>query len=268
VSKATKRERQRQNREFARAREIAVAKRRQRTKALRNALIIGVVVFGAVLLINTFTGGSTKKKKAATPTSAPAVTTTPVNAAGCENVSKPAPKTATFKAAPPMTIVASKTYTAVMDTSCGKITLTLDAKGAPVATNNFVFLARQHFYDNEWFHRVVSNFVIQDGDPKGDGTGGPGYSVQGEAPKDGYQIGSLAAAKSGSEPAGTMGSQYFIVTGSNGATLPNDYARFGKVTGGMDVANKIGSFAPANDTSGAGTPTKVVTIKSVTITES
>jgi cyclophilin family peptidyl-prolyl cis-trans isomerase len=275
VSKATKRERQRQNREVARAREIAVAKRRQRTKALRNALIAGVLVFGVVLLINTFTGGgSTKKKKASTATSAPAVTsapaatTTPVNAAGCENVSKPAPKTATFKAAPPMTIDASKTYTAVMDTSCGKITLTLDAKGAPVATNNFVFLARQHFYDNEWFHRVVSNFVIQDGDPKGDGTGGPGYSVQGEAPKDGYQIGSLAAAKSGSEPAGTMSSQYFIVTGSNGATLPNDYARFGKVTGGMDVANKIGSFAPANDTSGAGTPTKVVTIKSVTITES
>jgi peptidyl-prolyl cis-trans isomerase B (cyclophilin B) len=272
VSNATKRERQRQNRELARAREIALAKRRQRTKALRNAVIAAVVVFGLVLLIQSLTGGGGKSKKktaATTPTTAaPAATTTPVNAAGCENVSKPAPKTATFPAAPAMSINPSKTYTAVMDTSCGKITVTLDAKNAPVATNNFVFLARQHFYDSEYFHRIVSAFVIQDGDPKGDGSGGPGYSVKGEVPKDGYQVGSLAAAKGGNEPAGTMGSQYFIVTGANGATLPNDYARFGKVTAGLDVATKIGSFAPANDASGAGSPTKVVTIKTITITES
>lgn len=256
MSKAAKRERQRQNRDLARARETALAKRRQRIKAARNAIIAAVLVFGVVLLINTFTGSKSTKKKAAPSTT------------GCENVTKPAPKTASFKAPPPMTIDTAKTYTAVMNTSCGKITLALDAKNAPVATNNFVFLARQHFYDGEYFHRVVTNFVIQDGDPKGDGSGGPGYSVQGEAPKDGYQVGSLAAAKSGSEPAGTMGSQYFIVTGSQGATLPNDYARFGKVTGGIDVANKIGSLGPANDTSGTGTPTKIVTVKTVTITES
>ncbi len=271
MSKATKRERQRQNRELARARELALAKRRQRTKAARNAIIAAVLIVGVVLLINTFTGGgSTKKKTAATTatTAAPAATTAPVSAAGCENVNKPAPKTTTFTTAPPMTINAAKTYTAVLETSCGKITITLDAKNAPVATNNFVFLARQHFYDGEWFHRIVADFVVQDGDPKGDGTGGPGYSVQGEVPKDSYPLGSLAAAKSGNEPAGTMGSQYFIVTGQNGTTLPNDYARFGKVTAGMDVATKIASFAPANDTSGTGQPTKVVTIKSVTITES
>jgi cyclophilin family peptidyl-prolyl cis-trans isomerase len=257
VSKATKRERQRQNRELARAREQALVKRRQRTKTARNVIIAAVVVVGIAFLINALQGGGKSKKKAATST----------KGVTCQNVNKPAPKSTSFKAAPPMTIDQKKTYTAVMDTSCGKITIALDAKNAPVATNNFVFLARQHFYDDEWFHRIVANFVIQDGDPKGDGSGGPGYSVKGEVPKDGYPVGALAAAKGTNEAAGTMGSQYFIVTSSQGG-LTNDYARFGQVTSGMDVVNKIGSFAPQNDTSGTGTPTKTVTIKSITINES
>ena len=76
--------------------------------------------------------------------------------------------------------------------------------------------------------------MIQGGDPKGDGTGGPGYSVKGEVPKDNYPVGSLAAAKCGDAPAGDFSSQFFIVTGKQGATLPNDYARFGSVTEGLD----------------------------------
>lgn len=223
-------------------------------------IIAAVVVVGIALAFSAL-GGKKSNKKSTTKKAAAGTVT-------CQNVSKPAPKSTTFPSAPPMTIDPNKTYTAVLDTSCGKITIALDAKNAPKAVNNFVFLARQHFYDDEWFHRIVKDFVIQDGDPKGDGSGGPGYSVQGEPPKDGYPVGSIAAAKTGNDPAGTMGSQYFIVTGSQGTTLPNDYARFGKVTSGMDVVNKIGSFAPQNDTSGTGTPTKTVTIKTVTITES
>ncbi len=94
--------------------------------------------------------------------------------------------------------------------------------------------------------------MIQGGDPKGDGSGGPGYTVAGEVPTDHYPVGALAAAKTGSAPAGDFGSQFFIVTGPNGATLPNDYARFGEVTKGMAVAKKIASFAPDN---GDGAPT-------------
>jgi cyclophilin family peptidyl-prolyl cis-trans isomerase len=241
VSKAAKRERQRQNRDLARARETALAKRRQRTKAARNAIIAAVLVFGVVLLINTFTGSKSKKKATTATTSA---------------VQR------TFSAPPATTIDPAKTYTATMATSEGTITLALDAKNAPVATNNFVFLSNKHFYDGLTFHRVVKDFVIQGGDPKGDGSGGPGYTVKGEPPTDHYPVGALAAAKTGSDPAGTFGSQFFIVTGSQGATLPNDYARFGKVTGGLDVAKKIESFATSDP---QGKPSKTVKITSVTI---
>lgn len=170
-----------------------------------------------------------------------------------------------FSKPPAMTIDPNKSYTAVMKTGEGTITLALDAKTAPIATNNFVFLARHNFYDGLTFHRAAKDFVIQGGDPKGDGSGGPGYSVTGEVPTDHYPVGALAAAKTGNDPAGTMGSQFFIVTGSQGATLPNDYARFGSVIAGLDVAQKIGGFAPA---SGDGVPTKKVKIDKVTIKES
>ena len=242
MSKAAKRERQRQNRDLARARETALAKRRQRIKAARNAIIAAVLVFGVVLLINTFTGSKSSKKKATT------ATTSAVQRS--------------FSAPPATTIDPAKTYTATMATSEGTITLALDAKNAPVATNNFVFLSNKHFYDGLTFHRVVKDFVIQGGDPKGDGSGGPGYTVKGEPPTDHYPVGALAAAKTGSDPAGTFGSQFFIVTGSQGATLPNDYARFGKVTGGLDVAKKIESFATSDP---QGKPSKTVKITSVTI---
>ncbi len=106
---------------------------------------------------------------------------------------------------------------------------------------------------------------------QGDGSGGPGYTVVGELPTDSYPVGSLAAAKSGQAPKGDFGSQFFIVTGKNGAQLPNDYARFGKVTKGMIVAKKIESLAPkpANGSKfGDGPPTQRVLINTVNITES
>ena len=184
---------------------------------------------------------------------------------GCTKVtsSKP-PKKDTQQKAPEQTIDATKTYTAAIDTSCGVITVGLDAKTAPIATNNFVSLSRSGFYDGLPFHRVVKDFVIQGGDPKGDGSGGPGYSVVGEVPTDNYPVGSIAAAKSSAAPAGDFSSQFFIVTGSQGATLPNDYARFGTVTKGLAVAKKIESFASTTTEE----PSQTVLIDKITITES
>ncbi|HLF41181.1 MAG TPA: peptidylprolyl isomerase, partial [Acidimicrobiia bacterium] len=174
-----------------------------------------------------------------------------------------APKPKTYEKAPDMTIDKSKTYTAKIETSCGTIVAELEAATAPVATNNFVFLSREGFYDGLKWHRVVPDFVIQGGDPEGTGGGGPGYDVAGEPPRDGYKIGSFAAAKTGADPAGTMGSQFFIVTGANGAQLPNDYARFGQVTDGIEVAQKLESFAE-----GDGPPSRNLYIFKITIEES
>jgi cyclophilin family peptidyl-prolyl cis-trans isomerase len=160
----------------------------------------------------------------------------------------------------------NKTYDATIQTNMGTIKIRLDSVHAPVASGRFIELARAGFYNNLTFHRAATNFVIQGGDPKGDGSGGSGRPpVVGETPADSYPVGSLAAAKTGADPPGTFDCQFFIVTGAGGASLPNDYARFGSVTSGMDVAKKIEGLAPAT---GDGPPTKKVTMTKVTITES
>jgi peptidyl-prolyl cis-trans isomerase B (cyclophilin B) len=112
----------------------------------------------------------------------------------------------------------------VMETSCGDITIELDQKlGGPIA-NSVAFLAQKHFFDGLTFHRVVPNFVLQGGDPQGDGTGGPGYSVA-KAPPAGYRykLGDVAMAKTSTEPRGTAGSQFFVISGADGESLPPDY---------------------------------------------
>jgi cyclophilin family peptidyl-prolyl cis-trans isomerase len=164
-----------------------------------------------------------------------------------------------------MCIDPNKTYTAALQTSQGPITLALDPKAAPNTVNNFVVLARYHFYDGLIFHRVVPDFVIQGGDPQGTGSGGPGYMFPDELPKaGGYKTGSLAMANSGPN---TNGSQFFIVVSDNGAKqLQPLYSLFGQVSGGMDTVNKIAALGVANSTNGA--PKEKVTIDSVTITES
>jgi cyclophilin family peptidyl-prolyl cis-trans isomerase len=159
----------------------------------------------------------------------------------------------------------NKTYDATIETNMGTIKIRLDSAHAPVASGRFIELARAGFYNGLTFHRAVPNFVIQGGDPKGDGSGGSGRPpVVGETPADNYPIGSLAAAKTGADPPGTFDCQFFIVTGDQGVSLPTEYARFGSVTSGMDVAKKIEGLAPAGD----GPPTKKVTMTKVTITES
>jgi cyclophilin family peptidyl-prolyl cis-trans isomerase len=252
VSKADKRERQRQNRELAKIERERLMKRDRRMRSARGLLFVLVPVI-AVFVIFSLVRSDNSSSSSTTQN-------------GCVKVtSKKLPTKDTAQKAPAMTIDPAKTYTAKIATSCGPMTVALDAKTAPISTNNFVSLARSGFYDGLPFHRAAKDFVIQGGDPKGDGSGGPGYSVTGEVPTDHYPVGSLAAAKTGGAPAGDFGSQFFIVTGQQGATLPNDYTRFGSVTKGLDVAKKIASFAPST---GDGAPTQRVLIDSITITES
>ena len=166
-----------------------------------------------------------------------------------------------FSAAPPMIIDPAKTYGATMVTSKGTLEIVLDALGAPVTVNSFVFLARWHYFDGIIFHRVIPGFVLQGGDPTGTGTGGPGYKFNDELPKPGrYELGSLAMANAGPN---TNGSQFFVISGPDGMRLPPLYALFGKVVKGLDVVQTINDYG-----SPSGTPRERIVIESVTISES
>ena len=144
--------------------------------------------------------------------------------------------------------------------SKGEFTVDLDASKAPKTVNNFVFLARYHFFDGITCHRIIPGFVVQCGDPTGTGSGGPGYSFDDELPAAGaYQLGSLAMANSGPN---TNGSQFFIITGDNGVALPPQYSLFGQVMNGFDTAVKA---MEAEGTPGAGTPKSPVVIQKVVV---
>jgi len=171
------------------------------------------------------------------------------------------PKTQRFAAAPPLIIDPAKRYSAEMVTAKGTIIIALDPIAAPKTVNNFVFLSRYHYYDGIVFHRVIPGFVLQGGDPEGTGRGGPGYKFEDELPARGrYEIGSLAMANAGPN---TNGSQFFIISGPDGASLPPSYSLFGKVVQGLDVVADIEAVG-----SRSGTPSEKVVIESVTITES
>jgi cyclophilin family peptidyl-prolyl cis-trans isomerase len=166
-----------------------------------------------------------------------------------------------FSGRPPMCIDATKRYSAEMVTSKGTLHIELDALGAPKTVNNFVFLARYHYYDGVTFHRVIPGFVLQGGDPEGTGRGGPGYKFEDELPKPGrYELGSLAMANAGPN---TNGSQFFVISGPHGMQLPPNYSLFGRVVAGLDVVAIIDALG----TPGAGRPQERITIESVTITE-
>jgi cyclophilin family peptidyl-prolyl cis-trans isomerase len=147
-----------------------------------------------------------------------------------------------------------------MVTSHGTLVIALDPLAAPKTVNSFVFLARYHYYDGVIFHRIIPGFVLQGGDPTGTGTGGPGYKFADELPAPGrYQVGSLAMANAGPN---TNGSQFFIISGSDGVRLPPQYALFGAVVSGGEVVTAVDALGTRS-----GTPKETVTIESVTITE-
>jgi peptidyl-prolyl cis-trans isomerase B (cyclophilin B) len=203
-------------------------------------------------------GGGGGGKASGTPTPEPK---SPAEAAGCEKVDAPKPKGDVKLAKPKQQLKASGTYVATVVTSCGEFKITLDAKRAPRTGGSFKYLADKGFFDGLTFHRIVAGFVIQGGDPKGDGTGGPGYTVV-EKPPGGLQYtkGVVAMAKGGNEPPGASGSQWFVVTAED-AQLPPDYALLGKVTEGQDVVDKIGVLPVTADEQ----PADPVVIRSIKI---
>jgi peptidylprolyl isomerase len=172
------------------------------------------------------------------------------------------PKTQRFSAPPEMCIDPSKTYSAEMVTSMGTVVIALDPINAPKTVNNFVFLARYHYFEGVVFHRIIQGFMCQGGDPEGSGRGGPGYKFADELPKAGrYEIGSVAMANAGPN---TNGSQFFLISGPSGVRLPPSYSLFGKIVKGLDVLDKMEKVQ-----TGAGDrPVTPVTIDKVTITES
>lgn len=282
---ADKRQRKKENARAAREAREAELKKRRRNRTIRNAAIaVGIFVI-AVVLINVV-GHKAKKKVVASPTTSTTAAPTPTTKATATGVTVPAKDLAAVtcnttkppastknqkQTAPALTIDPAKTYTALISTSCGDITVALDAKNAPKGVNNFVFLAREGFYDGLTWHRVVKNFVIQGGDPLGNGGGSAGYeNVSAELPKDGYPLGTLAYAKTSAAPAGAAGSQFFVVTSDHPASLEQkqsgsyQYGVFGHVTNGIAVAKKMEGFAPS---SGDGAPTRSLYIFKVTITE-
>ncbi|HVE46699.1 MAG TPA: peptidylprolyl isomerase [Acidimicrobiales bacterium] len=263
-----KRQRKKQGRQ---ARQDEIRAQRERAARRKKAMFgVGIVVFIALMAALFSQGDSSKAKKVATgdttsTTAAGDTTTTAedknVAAGPCPAADGSAEKKISFEAPPPVCIDPTKTYTAKVETDAGTFTIALDAKKAPKTVNNFVVLARHHFYDGVPFHRVIPGFVVQGGDAeKGDGSGGPGYKFADELPKAGeYEIGSLAMANSGPN---TNGSQFFVITGPQGVGLPPQYSLFGKVSEGLDVVKKIEA-----DGSEQGAPKVVHKMTKITITE-
>jgi peptidyl-prolyl cis-trans isomerase B (cyclophilin B) len=187
--------------------------------------------------------------------------TTEAAANDCRRVPDPAPKRVRLEA-PPQTVRKGEELTAVVETSCGRFEIDLDTARAPKTVNSFAYLARQDFYDGLAFHRIAPGFVIQGGDPLGDGTGGPGYSVDEPPPPNlAYLKGVVAMAKSSAEPPGRSGSQFFVVTGVD-AGLPPQYALLGRVPKdqGLDVVERIGRLGTPTER-----PRQTVIIDTVTI---
>lgn len=252
MSKASKRERQRLNREVRRQYEESLARRRRTFKTARGFafLAVPVIAVGAVLSLS---GGDDAKSAAVT--------------AGCREIKKiPVPKGDTFEAAPPLTIDTTKIYRAVVETSCGSFTLELAATQAPQTVNSFVFLAQQGFYDGTIFHRVAKDFVVQGGDPEGTGAGGPGYTLPDEPPANGYQEGSVAMANAGPN---TGGSQFFVVTSAEGATNlggpPYLYSILGQVTEGIETIRKLDKLGSTKPDPSQQQPKATIVLQRVTI---
>lgn len=265
----SKRNKQRVRR--AQAREVARTRRHKARVRWVSVVLVVVLSTGVVGFALAFAlTGDTNEETAGTTTTAPVESPCPrVDNPPAREVSLPAPS---FESDPQ--IDPAKKYTATMETSCGDMVFDLDAAGTPVDVNNFVYLARQGFYDNIVFHRVINGFVIQAGDPgasdpESPGSEAPGYRYQGAtptAPTDGsntYGFGDLAMANT-NDPS-SNGSQFFIVSGPEGEALPPNYSLFGRLTEGGEVVEKI-QTVPTVDS--GGYPVEPVVIEKVTISES
>lgn len=229
---------------------------------MRRTLLILLLALG---LLVAGCGGSSSDDAAtsteATTDATTAASDTATGADGCTDVDVPAAREDGGATAPKERLDPEQTYNLVFATNCGSFTVTLDLATAPATAASLVSLAKAGFYDDTIFHRIVPGFVIQGGDPTQEGAGGPGYQTVDPPPADAaYTKGVVAMAKGGSEPAGTAGSQFFVVTGAD-IGLPPEYAIVGNVTSGIEVVERIGELGdPATEQ-----PTRPVVIESVTV---
>lgn len=163
---------------------------------------------------------------------------------GCRDVAEPQPKAEAALEAPTELLDAATEHRVRVATSCGAFTIVLDPADAPRAAASFAALAEGSFYDGTVFHRIVPGFVVQGGDPTGTGFGGPGYTTV-DSPPAGttYPRGTVAMAKGPTDPAGTAGSQFFVVTAD--AALPPEYAVIGRVGEGMETVDRIEALGDA-----------------------
>ena len=279
-----KRERQRQRRARLQTALLQAETRSRRRRRLLWGGLVVIIAAGLVDLVVVLTGHERDEdvatdSEATTTTSpevaepaelpVPAEATSITGETPCPPADGSAQRTTQFENPPPMCIDTAKTYEAVVHTSLGAFIIDLDTQTAPLAANNFVVLARYHFYDGIPFHRIVPGLVIQAGDPLGDpwGSHGPGYAFPDELPPEGttYTSGTAAMANSGPD---TNGSQFFVVTAPE-AALSVTFTIFGQVIDGIDVVETIGAVPPAlNPTSGAlDFPSQVVTIDRIEIIE-
>jgi len=266
-----KRERQKANRQ---ARLAELERQQKRSSSRKKYIRIGIIVvvalaaaFGLSRLIGRDNSVSTSDTTDTTaPTDSAATTVPPSTVPGtpitgqtpCPPAEGAPTRASTFENPPPTCIDQNKTYTALVETTSGNFTITLDPKAAPHTVNNFVVLSRYHFFDGIAFHRIVPGFVVQGGDPTGTGSGGPGYTFADELPSgmDAYKTGTVAMANAGPD---TNGSQFFVVLDPAGLTTPS-YSVFGQVTDGFDTTVK------ALEAAGQAGQTPI--INKITITES
>ncbi len=238
-------------------------------KNMKKALLLLVTVL-LVALTGCAAKAPTASQTPATGSTAGQNTQTKMQTAPSQATPSQAAQTRvrSWSSPPPMQIDPTKSYSAIIHTTYGDITLKLFAADAPKTVNNFVFLAKNHFYDGLKFHRVIKNFMIQTGDPNGDGSGGPGYQFADElSNKHKYEPGVVAMANAGPN---TNGSQFFIGSGPDVASLnqnPN-YTIFGQVVSGMNVVEKIAAVQVGpNSMNELSSPLQPVNMKSVDIIE-
>ena len=257
------------------ARRQAERRRRRRNRLIAAGLALALILGGGGAVAAVLLSGSPTPKALPSATPTPSATTTPSVTVACGGTTPPAASAVArfngrYSKPPRMTVEASKRYLWTLQTSCGSIQIALDPKGAPKTVNSIVFLTRQGLYDGVTFHRIVPNFVIQGGDPLGSGTGGPGYTTVDTPPANAqYPVGTIAMAKAQTEPAGTAGSQFFIVTSSSAQTslAPNgtaQYAIVGKVVKGLAVVSTIAAVPVGGQT--GDVPQQNVYIVKATIT--
>lgn len=184
-------------------------------------------------------------------------------AGDCESVEAPSPREPETREAPSEPLDTGREHALVVETSCGSFTIALDPEQAPKTAASLVALAGDGYFDDTTFHRVVPGFVIQGGDPTGTGAGGPGYTTV-DVPAAGsrYVRGVVAMAKSGVEPPGAAGSQFFVVTGDD-VGLPPEFAIVGEVSEGLETVDRIDALGI-----GDGPPSQPVVITTITVEES